>query len=189
MGKYERFYNFIERIFESSHLQIAAGAIQKAYREEIFLNAEEIHQYIKKMKKLWETWKSKSKIDFISRFVEELGSIVFISWLSEIFAFNAKQIRTACLRGPSSVDSLLEILYLFDKDELKIIKELINKHKIDGQEDKVARTLFIEAIKAISESFSRVIEQPYKIFTSEVDILKKRGTLEIKYKGAGRVIE
>ena len=189
MGKKEKFRNFIERIFESSQLQIAAGAIQKAFREEIFLNAEEIHKYLKKMKVLWENWKKKSKTDFISYFMDDLGSMVFMAWLSEIFSFDLKQIEINCPRGPSSVDSLLEITYNFSKNELKTVKDLLVEHDIDGEEEKVARTLLIEAVKSISDTFSKIIGQPYKIFTSDVELSKKRGGLRVSYKGAGRVTE
>ncbi|NVM55988.1 MAG: hypothetical protein HWN66_19985 [Candidatus Helarchaeota archaeon] len=189
MVKLEKFYNFIERILESSHLQIAAGAIQQAFREEIFLNAEEIHRYLKRMKILLENWKKESKTDFISRFIEDLGSILFKTWLSEIFSFELKQIEVNCPRGPSSVDFLLGISYYYNKNELKIIRDLLIKHDINSQEDEVARTLFVEAIKSITDTFSKIIGQPYKIFTSNVDLIMKRGVLQILYEGAGRVIE
>lgn len=189
MVKLEKFSNFIERILESSHLQIAAGAIRKAFKEEIFLNADEIHKYLNELKIIWENWKKKSKTDFISRFVEEKGPLIFIPWLSRIFNFEAKQIEVNCPRGPSSVDSLLEVSYTFTKNELKAISNLLVKHGIEAQEDEVARTLLIEAIKSISDTFSQIIGQPYNIFTSDVNMIKKKGNLKIEYKGAGRVTE
>ncbi|MHA1129268.1 MAG: hypothetical protein ACTSQI_09940 [Candidatus Helarchaeota archaeon] len=185
----EKFSNFIERIFESSELQIAAGAIQKAFQEEIFLNADEIHKYIKNMKEVWNNWKSSSKTDFISHFIEETGDKIFLIWLSNIFNFEHKQIEIKCLRGPSSVDSLFEISYNYNKKELKIIVDLITKYNLDASEEDVARTIFIEAIKSISDILSKIINQSYNIFTSEVNIIKKKGTITIEYRGAGRVTE
>lgn len=188
MAEKEKFSNFIVRILESSHLQIAAGLIQKAFKEEIFINAEEIHKYVTQMTTFWEQWKKKSGIDFISRFIEDLGSTVFTGWLSSIYPFNVTRIEVHCPRGPSSVDSILQISYQFDKNELKIINNLLLEHSIAAQEADVAKTLFIESIKSISDVFSQIIKQPYKIFTSEVNMIKKKGFLQVEYKGAGRVV-
>jgi hypothetical protein len=185
----EKIHNFIVRILDSSHLQVAAGAIQKAFKEEIFINAEEVHKYLKKMEEVWNDWKKASDTDFISRFIEERGPYIFGLWLSEIFPFEFKQLEANFPRGPSSVDSLIEVNYNYSKDELKIIKDLLIKYGIEAEEDQVATTLFVEAIKSISDNFSKVINQSYKIFTSSVDLTKKRGNLIIEYKGAGRVIK
>ena len=189
MGKIKEFSNFIERIFESSQLQVAAGAIRKAFQEEIFLNADEIHKYLKNMAIVWENWKKDSGTDFINRFIEDKGGDIFINWLSNIFNFESKQLEVDCPRGPSSVDSILQISYNFSKDELKAISELLLNNGIETPEDEVARTLFLEAIKSISETFSKIIGQPYNIFTSEVNMTKKKGNLKIDYKGAGRVTQ
>ena len=89
--------------------------------------------------------------------------------------------------GSSSISSLLEITYTYTKKEIKAIKALLLKHGIETPEDEVARTLFIEAIKSISGNFSKIIGQPYNIFTSEVNKSMKKRNLEIEYKGAGRV--
>ncbi|HUX97913.1 MAG TPA: hypothetical protein VMV49_00020 [Candidatus Deferrimicrobium sp.] len=185
----QKLSNFIIRILDSSQLQVAAGAIQKAFKEEIFLNAEEVHKYLKKMEEVWDDWKKESDTDFISRFIEERGPYIFVMWLSEIFPFEFKQLEASFPRGPSSVDSLLEVIYNYSKDELKIIKDLLIKYGIEAEEDQVATTLFVEAIKSISDNFSKVINQSYKIFTSSVDLTNKRGNLKIDYKGAGRVVQ
>jgi hypothetical protein len=189
MAKKEKFRNFITRILESSKLKIEAGSIQKAFQEEIYINAEEVHKYIKNMEQMWESWKKLSQIDFISRFLEELGPPIFASWLSEVFPFDFEQIRAQCPKGPSSEDALLEILYDFDKDELRIIKDVLIAHWINEPEAQVAQTLFIEAVKSISEIFSKIIKHPWKIFTSNVNLTKEGNNLKIHYSAAGRVVK
>ena len=189
MGKKERLENFIERIFESSHLKIEAGAIQKAFQEEIFLNAEEVHKYIKNMQEVWNNWKLSAETTVVSKFIEEMGGYIFIIWLSDVYPFNLKKIEANCPSGVSAVDSRLHVAYTFDKNELKIIRSLLDKHSIEAQEDVVARTLIVEAIKSISGTFSKIIQQSYKIFTSDVILVPGKGTVRVQYAGAGRVVK
>jgi hypothetical protein len=188
MSKNERFRNFIGRILQSSKLRIEAGSLQKAFQDEIYLNAEEAHKFVKNMEQMWESWKKLSSIDFISRFIEDLGPPLFASWLSEVFPFDFEQIRARCPDSPSTEDVLLDISYEYSKDELGIIKDTLIAHWINISEDQVAQILFIEAIKCISEVFSLIINEPFKIFTSNVNLVRDHNNLKIQYAAAGRVV-
>jgi len=189
MAEKEKFRNFIARIFVSSKLKIEAGSIQKAFQEEIYRNEEQLVEYVKNMGEMWESWKKLSSIDFISRFFEELGPPILAFWLSEIFPFDLDHIRAQCPTSPSTEDALFEISYIFDKEELGIIKDNLIVHRIKVEsEDHVAQTLFIEALKSISEIFSAIINHPFKIFTSNVKLTKEDNNLKIHYSGAGRVV-
>jgi hypothetical protein len=189
MAKKDKFRSFISRILESSKLKIEAGSIQKAFQDEVLLNEDQLIEYVKNMGEMWESWKKLSSLDFISRFFEELGPPVFAFWLSEVFPFDFEQIRARCPTSPSSEDALLEISYSFDKEELAIIKDSLIAHWIKESEEKVAQTLFIEAVKSISEVFSAIINHPFKIFSSNVKLVKEGTNLKIHYSGAGRVVK
>jgi hypothetical protein len=189
MSKNERFRNFIGRILQTSKLRIEAGILQNAFQDEIYLNAEEAHKFVKNMEEMWESWKQLSRLDFISRFIEDLGPPLFASWLSEVFPFDFEQIRARCPDSPSTEDVLLDISYEYTKVELGIIKDNLIAHWINTPEDQVAQILFIEAIKAISEIFSLIINQPFKIFTTNVNLVRENNNLKIQYSAAGRVVK
>jgi hypothetical protein len=139
------------------------------------------------MERMWVDWKNLYHIDFISRFIEDLGPTLFLIWLSEVFPFDFDQLNAKCPKGPSTEDVLLEIYYNYSESELKIVKDTLIAHWINDSEDQVAQTLFIEAIKSISEVFSHIINHPFKIFTSQVNNSKTNNVLQIAYYGAGRV--
>ncbi|MDD1777964.1 MAG: hypothetical protein LUQ65_07315 [Candidatus Helarchaeota archaeon] len=189
MSKNERFRNFIGRILQTSKLRIEAGSLQKAFEDEIMFNGEEVHKFVKNMEDMWESWKQLSSIDFISRFIEDLGPPLFASWLSEVFPFEFEQIRARCPDSPSTEDVLLDISYEFSQNELGIIKDNLIAHWINTSEDQVAQILFIEAIKSISDIFSVIINEPFKIYTSDVNLVRDNNNLKIHYSAAGRVVK
>jgi hypothetical protein len=189
MGKIDAFRNFTWRILKASKLRIELGSIQNAYKEELAFKLKEVQKYISDMDKIWASWKDLYHTEFnINQFIEDLGPTLLLFWLSEVFPFDFKQLKAQCPKGPSTEDVLMEIFYDFSTDELKIIKDTLIAHWINESEDQVAQLLFIEAVKSISDVFSRIISHPFKIFTSNVDLIKENNTLKIHYFGAGRVV-
>jgi len=190
MGRMDKFRDFIWRILKASKLKIELGSIQKAFQEELSFKTKEVQKYISDMDQIWVSWKDLYHTDFnINRFIEELGPTLFLLWLSEVFPFDFKQLKSQCPKGPSTEDVLIEIFYDFTPDELQIIKDNLIAHWINDPEDQVAQLLFIEAVKSISEIFSWIIKHPFKIFTSDVNLTRENGTLKIHYFGAGRVVK
>ena len=189
MVQRERFRAFIGRILKASKLRIELGAIQRAFHQEVSHNKEEYNNYFKNMEDIWNSWKELNNVDFISQFVSELGPTLFLLWLSDVFPFDFDQLKGKCPRGPSNEEALLEISYVFTREELQIIKDVLIANWINDSAEEVAQTLFIEALKSISAAFSQIIQHPFKIFTSNVDLLKENETLTIQYAGAGRVVK
>lgn len=189
MSKNERFRNFIGRILQTSKLKIEAGTLQNAFQNEVMFNGVEVHKFVKNMEEMWESWKKLSSIDFISRFIEDLGPPLFASWLSEVFPFNFEQIRARCPDSPSTEEGLLDISYEYSLEELGIITDNLLALGINSAPDQVAQICFIEAIKSISEIFSVIINHPFKIFTSNVNLVWDQNSLKIQYSAAGRVVK
>ncbi|MHA1651975.1 MAG: hypothetical protein ACTSYB_17450 [Candidatus Helarchaeota archaeon] len=171
-----------------SKLKIKLGLIQKAFQAEIVHNMEEVQKYFKNMEEIWKSWRELNKVDFISRFFEDLGPTIFLLWLSDVFPFNYDRLSARCPCSPSNEEALLEIIYEYDKWELEVIKDALISHWMQDSEDHVAQILFIEAIKSISDVFSKIIQHPFKIFTSNVDLVKENTSLKVHYFGAGRVV-
>lgn len=189
MSKNEKFRDFIGRILKTSKLKIEAGTLQKAFQEELMFNGEEVHKFVRNMEEMWESWKKLSCVDFISRFIEDLGPPLFASWLSEVFPFDFEHIRARCPDSPSNEEGLLEISYEYSQDELNIITDNLLDYGINTAPDQVAQICFIEAIKSISDIFSVIINHPFKIFTSNVNLVWDQTSLKIQYSAAGRVLK
>ncbi len=182
-----KFRDFIWRVLNSSKLRIQSGALQKAFQDEIALNAEATQKYHKSMEDIWESWKELNTTDFISQFVQDLGSTLFLMWLSDVFPFDFNRLSAQCPQGPSLEEALVDIQYKFSSEELKIIKDVLIAHWMNESEEYVAQIMFIEAIKSISGVFSQIIQHPFKIYTSNVELIREYDTLKIHYSGAGRV--
>jgi len=141
----------------------------------------------------YKKWLAKGgSIEGISGFFSQYGREIFLTWLSEIYPFQKASLIIDCPQGHSPVDSQIIISYIYERQELDYIKFILNKLEIHEWLDRVqevARILFVESIKSISDIFENVIKTKYKIYTGNINLyeIDVNGSVFVEFKGMGRI--
>ena len=185
MPKNQKFREFIWRITKASKLKV--GAFQEAFRAEVAQQVEAVQKYFNVMDDIWNSWKKINRVDFISQFVEQLGPTLFLTWLSDVYPFDYDRLQAECPTSPTTEEAIIELFYEYDEVEIKIIEDVLTSQWIKESTDHIAQLLLIEAIKSISGIFSGIIQHPFKIFTSNVELIPEPNLLLIHCTFAGRV--
>lgn len=189
----ERFRILVYNIINLSQLKIEGGKLQAIFRHYLRNAAPEalelFQQYVNNH---FKDWLGKGgSIEGISGFISQNGRDLFQYWLSEIFPFEKESLIIDCPEGHSAVDSQLIISYVYEKAELDYIKFVLDKLEFHGWKEKindVARILFVDAIKSISDYFENLVGTKYKIYTENINLyeINVNGSIFVEFQGAGR---
>lgn len=190
----EAFRILVYNILNLSRLEIEGGKLGEIFTHYLKSKTPEaLAQFQQTVNEYYKGWASKNlTCEGIANFISQYGRDLFISWLSEIFPFAKNSLIIECPEGHSAVDSQLIISYIYDKEELDYIKFVLDKLEFNEWKDRVkdvARILFIDAIKSISDHFEALIGQKYKIYTENINIyeIDVNGSIFIEFQGAGRI--
>ena len=190
----EEFRILVYNILNLSRLKIEGGRLKEIFNHYLNNKSPEaiaiFEQYVSNNFDEWQN--SGGSVEGISGFIALYGKDMFSYWLSEIFPFTKESLIINCPEGHSAVDSQLIISYIFEKSELDYIHFILKKLEINEWVDKVndvARILFVDAIKSISEHFEKFIGTKYKIYTENINLyeIDVNGSIFVEFKGAGRI--
>ncbi len=183
----------VYNIINLSQLRIEGGKLQSIFRHYLKNASPEalilFQQYVNNHFQQYKT--QGGSIEGISGFISTNGRDLFQYWLSEIFPFQKESLIIDCPEGHSAVDSQLIISYVYDKAELDYIQFVLEKLEFHEWKEKindVARILFVDAIKSISDYFENLIGTRYKIYTENINLyeIDVNGSIFVEFQGAGR---
>ena len=183
-----KFDDFVNRILETSKLEITGGKLTNAFVAEFSRREDLLKTFKIEFKPIWESWKKNQGKHLISPFIEAHGNIIFRKWLTEIYPFEYYSLRLACKRGPSSVDAVMLVNYFFSPEELVIIQKNIEKYAISVPLEETCRLLLTNAIKSIPTMLSEIMEIDYRIFIEKLtnDDRTKQG-FQVMVRAVGRI--
>ncbi|MFX1453396.1 MAG: hypothetical protein ACFFCM_21355 [Promethearchaeota archaeon] len=186
---HEKFSQMAERIINESNLEISGGKLEQAIINEANYNQEAVQLYLGRFQPIWEKWVSLKGSYLISPFLEFAGSYIFTEFLTEIFSFDSK-LKVVVKKGASNVDANIDLFYIFDAEELWILKNLKEKYNINHivDESEMAKILLSNCTKCLTRFLSNIMNIRYRLFTSQVETnLKPDNTLEINIHFDGRI--
>ena len=179
----------VERIIGESNLEISGGKLEKAIINEANYNQKAVKSYLARFQPIWERWVSIKGSYLISPFLEFAGSYIITEFLTELFSFDSK-LKVEVKKGSSNVDADINLYYIFDKEELEILRHLKEKYRIDhiADENEIAKTLLSSCTKSLTKFLSNIMNIRYRLFTSKVETnLKTDNTFEINIHFDGRI--
>jgi len=185
----ETFKDFVDRIIYLSRLKLDGGALTKAFVDEVRINSDNLHNFKRFCNSEFEKWRQErgSLVD-VADFLIHHGADILNFWMTKVFCFNEKKLKIDVPKMLSPVDCQIIAQYSFSKDELKIIKALLQEYEVDDyDEKKAASTIFSNSLKVVSQYLSEIIDSDYKIFTNKLEYKEKKGQLFIDYEAAGRI--
>ncbi|MHA1764743.1 MAG: hypothetical protein ACTSVK_00605 [Promethearchaeota archaeon] len=184
------FQNFTNFIMFKTQLSVMGGVMDYTYLEYISQKEYGIAEFETEAIKLFSSWKSSGggMRSGISDFFKQKGDELFRKWLTEVFPFNGENLSIR-VDSHSEVDTQFYIKYVYGPKEITAIKDILAIQKLEAELKDVMIKLFINSIKIISRVFKTLIGEPYKIFTSglDVDFFEDQKICTIDFKGAGRV--
>ncbi|NHI94073.1 MAG: hypothetical protein EAX96_16405 [Candidatus Lokiarchaeota archaeon] len=173
-------------------MSVMGGIMEYTFLEYISQKEYGINDFETEALKLYNSWQSTGGrlTTGISDFFKQKGSDLFKKWLSEVFPFNEENLSID-VNTHSEVDTQYNIIYVFQPKEIQAVKDILAIQKLESQIKDVLISLFINSVKIISRVFKTLIGEPYKIFTSslDVDFIDEKSNCTIDFKGAGRVQE
>ena len=179
-----------ERIMSVSHFEISGGKLEKAIINEANHDQEVKNFYLSQFQPVWIKWTKAKGPHLISPFLEIVGPHIFIDYLTKLFSFDPTKLKVQIKKGKSNVDAIINLTYLYDKEELKILKKLKEKYRIVhiDKENEIAKTLLSNCVKSMSKFLSNIINIKYRLFTSQIETnLKEDNTMEIILALDGRI--
>ncbi|MHA1299274.1 MAG: hypothetical protein ACTSO9_07565 [Candidatus Helarchaeota archaeon] len=190
----EMFRVLAYNIINLSRLEVSGGKMIDIFRRYLGSRPPEtLAAFQDRVDELYSKWQSRGgSIEGISGFFSQYGREIFLLWLSEIYPFQKENLIIDCPEGHSAVDSQIIVSYVYDKAELDYIRFVLNKLDIREWRDRVnevARILFVDAIKSISDYFEELIGTKYKIYTGNINLydIDVNGSVFVEFKGMGRI--
>ncbi|MBD3228161.1 MAG: hypothetical protein GF329_08225 [Candidatus Lokiarchaeota archaeon] len=184
----QEFSNFVNRIIESSRLEIEGGKLSKAFLAEASRNNEKLTEFRNSFRPIWKKWKEDQGKHLISPFIEAHGNMIFRKWLTEIFPFQYYALRLSCKRGPSSVDAVMLVNYFYSPKELEVIESMIDKYTLDFPIEEICRMLLTNSMKSIPSTISEIMEIDYRIMIEKIKNFKRtKQGFQIMIRAVGRI--
>ncbi len=186
---HQNFSPMVERIISESNLEISGGRLEKAIVNEANYNQIAVKSYLERFHPIWQKWVSIKGSYLISPFLEFAGSYIFTEFLTEIFSFDSN-LKVEVKKGKSNVDADIDLYYIFDAEELNVLRYLKEKYRIDHitDENEIAKILLSNCTKSLTKFLSNIMNIRYRLFTSKVDTnLREDNTLEINIHFDGRI--
>ncbi|MHA1300320.1 MAG: hypothetical protein ACTSO9_12935 [Candidatus Helarchaeota archaeon] len=187
---YPNFPQMVERITNASNFEISGGKLEKAIINESNHDQNNVKLFLDRFQPVWKKWVKARGSHLISPFLEAVGMHIFKDFLARLFAFDYNRINVQVEKGRSNVDSNIELIYSYDKDELEILKKFKEKYNIKhiSDEKELAKILLSNCAKSITKFLSNIMNIKYRLFTSNIETdLKQDDNLEIKINYDGRI--
>jgi len=184
------FQNFTNFVIFKTQMSVLGGVMEYTFLEYISQKEYGIAEFETEAVKLFNNWKEAGGgfSSGISNFFMTNGSELFRRWLMAVFPFNGDNLSIK-VDAHSEVDTQFYIKYVYSPAEVQAIKDILSIQKLEVPIQDVVTKLFINSIKIISRVFKTLIDEPYKIFTSslDVDYFDDQKIFTLDFKGAGRV--
>ncbi|MHA1144648.1 MAG: hypothetical protein ACTSRW_07920 [Candidatus Helarchaeota archaeon] len=182
-----RFAVMIDRLIMFHRLE--SSRITQAFEDEIRMNLDSAFAFEKELSTAWSKWlENKSNLGNYLGFFRKEGPNLFKFWLTNVFPFDASNLKIEFPIGPSPVDIILNFSYTFGEEEMKILTESLQMNGLMMDPAQALNIIFSNAIKSIVNSVSKVFQVDYKIFTEGVETKSLNSNrIQISYRGAGRV--
>ncbi|MHA1271181.1 MAG: hypothetical protein ACTSPY_15410 [Candidatus Helarchaeota archaeon] len=172
-----------------SQLKIDGGALTKAFVDEVRINSDGLHLFNRFSGEKFTNWRNNmGDLVDVADFLLEAGADILTFWMTNIYCFDKKRLNIQVPKKLSPVDSLIIAQYTFTKDEVKVIKEVLQEYQLSDYGDaKAATTIFSNSMKTIAKYLSKILNTDYNIFTNKLEHKEKKGQIIIIYEGAGRI--
>lgn len=182
-----RFAAMLDRLIMFHRLE--SSRITIAFEEEIRMNLDQSFSFENDLRTAYQKWigNRSNEGNYLGFFLKE-GTNLFKTWMTSVFPFDLSNLKVDFPGGPSPVDVILEISYLFTEVEMNSIRNSLQMNGLMMDPAQALNIIFSNAIKSIVGSVSKIFQVDYKIFTDNVETKQlNSGRVSIFYKGAGRV--
>jgi hypothetical protein len=162
----QRFKNFVIRVAKDNEFKPIKNKLLS------FLQKESKHKYknyprlLKLMKSYWPRYSSGSKISYLLRDHHEE---IFYFYLNTLFPFRKRGLDFEDAESPTPVDFKLVYKYRYNLNEIEVVKQVMDEHKIEEKLESILKRLLIFAVSSFSPMVEQIFERPFAFQFSSID--------------------
>jgi hypothetical protein len=162
----QRFSKFVERVAKDNEFKPLKNQLLNYLEKESKNKYKNYPRLLEIMQSYWPKYKEGSRISYLLRdHYEE----IFNFYLNTLYPFRKRGLKFLNPEAPTPVDFKLEYHYHYNLNEIKTIKELMQKLNIEGNVEGILKRLLIFAVSSLGPMIEQIFGRPFSFQFASID--------------------
>lgn len=162
----QRFRRFVARVAKDNEFQPIKNRLLNYLQKESENKFKNYPRLLELMESYWVHYKEGFKI---AHLLKDHHEEIFNFYLNTIFPFRKRGLNFTNCEAPTPVDFKLDYHYRYNRQEIDIIKEIMDEKNIDGKIEGVLKRLLIFAVSSFSPMVEQIFGRPFAFQFSNID--------------------